>query len=79
MTIQIASGTIYVQSPDHPQRSRIISPVAVFRVANVCWRACKSRLKPVDIRTAVHRSRVKNLSLSVSKVRASPAKRSKKR
>jgi hypothetical protein len=38
MAIQTASGTIYVHSPDHPKRSRIISPVAVFSVANVCWR-----------------------------------------
>jgi hypothetical protein len=38
MAIQTASETIYVHSPDHPKRSRIISPVAVFNVANFCWR-----------------------------------------
>jgi hypothetical protein len=38
MAIQIASGTIYLNSLDHPKRPRIISPVAVFSVANVCWR-----------------------------------------
>jgi hypothetical protein len=36
MAIQTASGTIYVHSPDHPKRSRIIPPVAVFSVGNVC-------------------------------------------
>jgi hypothetical protein len=38
MTIWTASGTIYVHSPDHPKRSQIISPVAVFGVGNVCRR-----------------------------------------
>ncbi len=42
MAIQTASGSIYVHSPDHPKRSRIISRVAVCSVANVCWRVLEN-------------------------------------
>jgi hypothetical protein len=38
MAMPIASVRIYAHSPDYPERSRIISPIAVFRVANVRWR-----------------------------------------
>lgn len=36
MAIRIASAIICVYSPDYPKRWRIVWPVAVFSVANVC-------------------------------------------
>lgn len=41
MAIRIAFGGIYAHFPDHPKRSRIISPDAVSSVANVCWRVLR--------------------------------------
>jgi hypothetical protein len=42
MAIPIASGTIYAHFPDPTKRSRIISPVALSSIANVCWRVLES-------------------------------------